>query len=169
MDHPVIFLDFGGVLEPHLKPDHLSPVIDDLNIRLADELGEPELKNINNSIVNIVYRDFDPVCFAFLEKLIREFHAEIVVTSSWRIFHSLSELKALMKIQKIEPVIAKLPSGSIRSDLIRSYLRHHPGVKYIILDDMNLSKPFGNHFIHCPNGFYLTEFEKARSALRFQS
>ncbi len=169
MNQPVIFLDFDGVISPRLQPgERLSP-IENLNTRLARSLNEPVLARISNSIVNIVDQHFDSVSCSLLARLQKEFQASIVVTSSWRIFHDTEELAGLLKIKGISGVEDSLPSGGSRAELIRQYLRDNRIIRYIVVDDMNLSKPFSFHFIGCKDGFGVSEFEEARSALRRQS
>lgn len=169
INEPVIFLDFTGVLEPPACPAALPEPEEGLNLRLSFELDEPLLANIDNRVVNVVKNCFDPAACAFVKRLSDDYHASIVVSSSWRIFHPLEELQALLKIHHINRVDGVLPSGSVRSDLIRTYLRTHKIRRYIILDDMDLSGPFGLHYINCTRGFGPSQFEMARSSLRIQS
>lgn len=169
MNQPVIFLDFDGVISPRLQPGERLNPIEHLNTRLAASLNEPVLARISNSIVNIVDQHFDDVSCGLLARLQEEFQASIVVTSSWRIFHDVAELSGLLKIKGISGVEDSLPSGGSRAELIRQYLRDQRIVRYIVVDDMNLSKPFGFHFIRCKDGFGISEFEEARLALRRQS
>ncbi len=169
LTEPVIFLDFTGVLEPPAYPAALGRPVEGLNLRLSFELDEPVLADIDNRVVNAVKNQFDPAACAYVQKLVSEYHASIVITSSWRIFHPLSQLRALLKIHHISHVEGVLPPGSVRSELIRAYLRTHQISRYIILDDMDLSKPFGIHYINCQGGLGLSQYEMARSFLRMQS
>lgn len=169
MNEPVLFLDFNGVLQ-NITGSAANLIIEpDLNLKLAEELNQPVLASIPNPVVNAVARNFQPDACAFVENLCEEFDASIVVTSSWRIFHTLPELQALLAIHGISHVADRLPGGTVRSDLIRMYLKLHRISRYIVLDDMNLARPFGWHFVHCPHGFHLEEYEQARSVMKAQS
>jgi len=117
----VIFLDIDGVLVTRnsIKYQHLN-YPDDTSIRFSQKA----VKNLN--------------------KLIRLTKAKIVISSTWRLFHSLEELQNIFKKQAIKgdiisttsieraPVEEDIPRGQKIAD----WLENNSAVKqYVIIDD----------------------------------
>jgi len=117
----VIFLDIDGVLVTRNSVKYqYQNFPDDTSIRF----GKSAVKNLN--------------------KLIRRTKAEIVISSTWRLFHSLEDLQNIFKKQGIRgkiisttsiekaPVEIDIPRGQ----KITAWLVQHPEVeKYVIIDD----------------------------------
>lgn len=117
----VIFLDIDGVLVTRnsIKYQYLN-FPDETNIRFSKKA----VKNLN--------------------KLIRLTKAEIVISSTWRLFHSLEELQNIFEEQKIKGEIISTTSvekATIEEDIprgqkIADWLEQHPEVEqYVIIDD----------------------------------
>jgi len=117
----VIFLDIDGVLVTRnsIKYQYLN-FPDETNIRFSKKA----VKNLN--------------------KLIRLTGAKIVISSTWRLFHSLEELQNIFKKQKIRGKIISTTSiekATIEEDIprgqkIADWLEQHPEVEqYVIIDD----------------------------------
>ena len=117
----VIFLDIDGVLVTRnsIKYQYLN-FPDDTSIRFS-----------KNAVRN-------------LNKLIHLTKAKIVISSTWRLFHSLEELQNIFKKQGIKGEIISITSidrAPVEEDIprgqkIADWLAQHPEVeKYVIIDD----------------------------------
>ncbi len=117
----VIFLDIDGVLVTRnsIKYQYLN-FPNDTDI----QFGKKAVKNLN--------------------KLIRLTKARIVISSTWRLFHSLEELQNIFKKQDIKGEIISTTSvekATIEEDIprgqkIADWLEQHPEIKqYVIIDD----------------------------------
>ncbi len=117
----VIFLDIDGVLVTRnsIKYQYLN-FPDETNIRFSKKA----VKNLN--------------------KLIRLTGAKIVISSTWRLFHSLEKLQNIFEEQKIKGKIISTTSvekATIEEDIprgqkIADWLEQHPEVEqYVIIDD----------------------------------
>ena len=117
----VIFLDIDGVLVTRnsIKYQYLN-FPDDTSIRFSKKA----VKNLN--------------------KLIRLTEAKIVISSTWRLFHSLEELQNIFKKQSIKGEVISTTSverATVEEDIprgqkITDWLGQHPEVEqYIIIDD----------------------------------
>ncbi len=117
----VIFLDIDGVLVTRnsIKYQYLN-FPDDTNIHFSKKA----VKNLN--------------------KLVRLTKAKIVISSTWRLFHSLEELQNIFKEQKIKGEIISTTSvekATIEEDIprgqkITDWLKEHNNIEqYVIIDD----------------------------------
>ena len=117
----VIFLDIDGVLVTRnsIKYQYLN-FPDEPNIRFSKKA----VKNLN--------------------KLVRLTKAKIVISSTWRLFHSLEKLQNIFEEQKIEGEIISTTSvekATVEEDIprgqkIADWLEQYPKVKqYVIIDD----------------------------------
>lgn len=115
----IIFLDFDGVLCP----------IDNVENE-RDRYGEY----------------FNTSCIENLNAIIDTTGAHIVVTSSWRQYLSLWQLRRMWKIRKMSgKIVGVTPIKSIhRGDEIDAWLYRNNCHKYVILDDMN-DMQFNHH------------------------
>ena len=117
----VIFLDIDGVLVTRnsIKYQYLN-FPDETNIRFSKKA----VKNLN--------------------KLVRLTKAKIVISSTWRLFHSLEKLQNIFEEQNIESEIISTTSvekATVEEDIprgqkIADWLEQHPEVEqYLIIDD----------------------------------
>jgi len=117
----VIFLDIDGVLVTRnsIKYQHLN-YPEDTSIRF----GKKAVKNLN--------------------KLIRLTKSKIVISSTWRLFHSLEDLQNIFKKQGIKGKIISTTSierAPVEEDIprgqkIADWLAQHSEVeRYVIIDD----------------------------------
>ena len=117
----IIFLDIDGVLVTRnsIKYQYLN-FPDEDGIRFSKKA----VKNLN--------------------KLIRLTKAKIVISSTWRLFHTLEELQNIFKIQGIKGEIISTTSidkATVEEDIprgqkIADWLEQHSGIdQYVIIDD----------------------------------
>ncbi|MCF0245698.1 MAG: hypothetical protein HUJ55_02625 [Ileibacterium sp.] len=169
MCQPVVFLDIDGVIRA-ARPSQINPVeyTPHLAEQLAVKYSDPIYRQLGDALCSQILYTFDKEACRLIDQLCSEFQASIVISSSWRIFHTLEELQALLKLTGIEHVCGVCPSGTIRRDIIRQYIRQNRIRTYIVIDDMDLTNAFGYRFVHTPSGFEKRHYEKARYALLCQ-
>ena len=140
----VIFLDIDGVLVTRnsIKYQYLN-FPDDTSIRFS-----------KNAVRN-------------LNKLIRLTKAKIVISSTWRLFHSLEGLQNIFTKQKIKAKIISTTSierAPVEEDIprgqkIADWLSQHPEVeKYVIIDDDVQADCIQFHPFNCVETFYKRGF-----------
>lgn len=125
MGHPILFLDFDGVLN-------------------TDEFLEslPKTKIIHLPGVEALVENIDRVHVTRLNAITRSVNAEIVVSSTWRLGLTVRDLQVGLKRVGVEaPVIGATPvlSYDPRGREIHAWLRDNgrSGDPFVILDDVD--------------------------------
>jgi hypothetical protein len=89
--------------------------------------------------------DLDPVACKLVNALCTEFSLYIVISSTWRKFHTLVEIQRMFAYRGLHaPVIGATPQlrGGFRGQEVDEWLHDNPGVtKHVILDDDGDFKP----------------------------
>ena len=140
----VIFLDIDGVLVTRnsIKYQYLN-FPDDTNIHFSKK-----------AVIN-------------LNKLIRLTKAKIVISSTWRLFHSLEKLQSIFEEQKIKGEIISTTSvekASIEEDIprgqkIADWLSENTNIeKYVIIDDDVKADFIQSHPFNCVETSYKRGF-----------
>jgi hypothetical protein len=140
----IIFLDIDGVLVTRnsIKYQYLN-FPDDTSIRFSKKA----VKNLN--------------------KLIRLTKAKIVISSTWRLFHSLEKLQNIFEEQKIKGEIISTTSvekASIEEDIprgqkIADWLSEYNNVEqYVIIDDDVQADCIQSHPFNCVETSYKRGF-----------
>lgn len=138
----VVFLDFDGVMLPH---------------PLAQAQTETGL-TFNSYLEKV---QFDTSCVDNLLKLVYDVEAKIVLSTSWALRHSLSELGNCLQRNRIDPGMIWSyddPSGlewmtprrltSNRAQEIQWWINNHPGVSHwCAIDDLTVIGQLGPHAI----------------------
>lgn len=165
----VLFLDIDGVLNPfgatRLRPRDLL-----IGERLAKQYRNPCYRHISSVTLWRVMHGWDLEAIRLLRRLCDEFTLSIVISSSWGLFHSLAELKALFALHGLgERVADKVTYGGSRKDDIEQYLRAHPTITiWLALDDLPLPPHFPDHAIMTRRAFDRKDYEQARILLQKQ-
>ncbi|MCF0261197.1 MAG: hypothetical protein HUJ54_15155 [Erysipelotrichaceae bacterium] len=170
MSKPVIFLDIDGVIHAAGKDsgcwverrEHIAE-------KLAEQYRNPVYLKLGDNLCSQVLDAFRLEACRDIESLCHEFDASVVISSSWRIFHSLEELQALFQLAGITHVTDVCPKGYVRRDTISRYVKDNRIESYIVIDDMDLKQVFGYRCIHTPSGFEKEHYLKARNALQCQT
>lgn len=130
----VIFLDIDGVLRTHKS---------DLEW----------LKKLNAPIPEKRYRKFSPKSVSninFIHTLIR---CKVVITSNWKLYYSLDELKQIFREQGIQPeVIDKTGISTSRGEEILEWLSLNDGIEnWVVIDDQvkDLSSIDSSRIVKC--------------------
>lgn len=165
---PCIFLDIDGVINPsHSKNTYQLDYC--LPTTLAKKKNKPNIAKLNTYLVNQVWSCFSLESIDYLKKLIQEFDARIIITSSWRIVYSLSDLKDMFDIFDLGAYVVDMTKTiTPRTQAIQEYINTHHVYSYIILDDFDMSNAFNFHFIYIRNYFKKEDYEKAKYAFEIQ-
>lgn len=146
----VIFLDIDGVLVPKVQDYHYD-IDKSLPARLAIEKRDAGIRSLDPALVSNLYHNFDRQACRMIADLCHDFHAGIVVTSSWRNVYTFSQLRSMLSIVDLgQYVLGVTPLGYSRRDVIRRTLdTMHPD-SYVVIDDMDLSRDHGYRSV-CPD------------------
>lgn len=108
----------------------------------------------------------------WLEKLCKEFNADIVITSTWRKDYGLA-CKCLYNsgLSKTIRVIDKTPwLDGYRGAEIDAWLKEHPCPAFVILDDDTDMEPYMDHLVKTDfdTGITVMIYERAKQLLQNQ-
>lgn len=164
---PILFLDIDGVLNPATMPNYEVDL--SLNEKLAKTYNEERIRSMNIYFLNQICFGFKKESCELIKKLVEEFHAKIVLTSSWRLFYSHEEIQCMFKILELEEAFLDFTSpGSPRNQVITEYIYNHHVKQYIVIDDFDMKQSFGYRFIQTAQYFNENNYFQARYALRLQ-
>lgn len=113
-----IFLDIDGVLRTH-KSD----------IEWSLKLGVP-------IPLSVYERRFDQKAISCINEVVGYTRSKIVITSTWRIKHSLEELKKIFRDNGINAdIVGKTEIGLNRGEEIEQYISDNEIENYVVIDD----------------------------------
>lgn len=113
-----IFLDIDGVLRTHKSDLEWSQI-----------LGVP----IPESVYD---RRFDRKIVSYINEVAGYTRAKIVVTSTWRVKHSLEELRQIFRDNGISAeIVGKTDIGLNRGEEIEQYISDNEIESYVVIDD----------------------------------
>ena len=114
----VIFLDIDGVLRTDASDRYWSEVT-----------GQPIPKSVFDRL-------FSNHSIAILNEIVYITGAKVVITSTWRVQHSLEDLRNIFKIRGFRgDIIDKTNIIGHRGEEIQEWLDTHPVNKYVVIDD----------------------------------
>jgi len=113
-----IFLDIDGVLRTH-KSD----------LEWSQYLGVP-------IPLSVYERRFDKKIVSYINEILGYTRAKIVVTSTWRVKHSLEELKKIFRDNGISTeIVGTTGIGIDRGEEIEQYISENEIENYVVIDD----------------------------------
>ena len=126
-----------------------------------------------DGVFNTVTRtDWNVESVQLYDELCQEFNLKPVITSSWRIKHSIKELQRIFEYQGIFTNIydvTPIITSEGRGGEIENWLHNNPTDNYIILDDnIRDIESYGlTNIVKCRSsiGFTLEEYEECRYIL----
>jgi len=113
-----IFLDIDGVLRTHRS-----------DLEWSQLLGVP-------IPLSVYERRFDKRIVSYINEIVGYTRAKIVVSSTWRVKHSLEELKQIFRDNGISAdVVGKTDIGLNRGEEIEQYISDNEIENYVVIDD----------------------------------
>ena len=153
-DSRIIFLDIDGVLQPYssqIRFEHdLPKTIEMLCQKYNDEI----YKTIDKYDVAAAYYDWDLGAVKLLKECLDETKSIIVVSSSWRNFLNLKQLKAIFRFYDLDEYVKdSLPHGVDKKVLIKAYLKKNKSkiLGYAVVDDDMFMTEFKPHMVETTN------------------
>lgn len=107
----------------------------------------------NESSIGLPALGLDKRCLERLNKLLEKTGASIVITSSWRLSHSLARLQSSLSeygLKYPERIIGATPHlpSKPRGEEIQLWLRQMDVKAFVIFDDYSDMAPFNDRFVH---------------------
>lgn len=164
----IVFLDIDGVLQPFTNLKRFDCNLQAVKKEVAKKLNDNSYLDDDGYNIAAVYLDWHQEAIGNLKKLLDESKAKIVITSNWR-YLGFDYLKRLFKIHGLdkyllemtmdyqqfdEKIVAKYKEIEKYGIFIRNrvleineYLNSHEVSKFVIIDDIDLSNFFPDHFV----------------------
>ena len=161
----IIFLDIDGVLQPGTQ-DRFKHDLDSLKNDLVQK--NPAYESLNQYDIGATYYDWDKTAVSLMIKLCETTGAQFVISSDWRLYSALPELRLLFALQNMEQyVLDVISSGNnlSRHEEIQSYLDSHDNItQFVIIDDRYIrefEENFPLNFVQTSWLFTEENYEKA--------
>lgn len=128
--------------------------------------------DIDGVLNSISKNDWNPISVQLYDDLCEEFNLKPVITSTWRVKHSISELSRIFQYQGIQTDIydfTPIITSEGRGGEIENWLQNNQYDNYIILDDnVRDIESYGlKNIVKCRSwiGFTKEEYEICRNIL----
>ena len=153
----IVFLDIDGVIQPLSSQKRFDYDLDKLREDLAKKYQDEEYLILDKYDLGAIYYDWNKKSVKLLKQLCDKTNAKIVISSSWREYSNLSQLKKYFKIYELNSyVIDVTPILSYpleRADEVEQYLKDNASIKkFVIFDDAftnSFEKKFPKEFFYC--------------------
>lgn len=168
MDKRIIFLDIDGVIRSPIPCNPSRVKIVNIKEHYARLFEDSAYLTMNESMLKNAYYDWNGEACYCIQLLLRIPNTYIVLSTSWRDFYSLDDMKRLFNLYGIgDAIIGKTKQLSFnRAKEIQTYIEEHPDVcQYVIVDDMDLSTHFTANFLLCKDHLKLSQYRLGYSIL----
>lgn len=162
MEKRIIFLDIDGVLRSFQAYTDRANYDPALGTTLANIYHNDGYRHLERTLLECVYYDWNKEACYCLRSLVKQSGARIVLSSSWRLYNDLAELRLLFALFDMgEYLIDKTKDHNFqRAQEIQEYLDQHKDItSFLILDDIDLRQDFPNRCIVTQKYLRLSEFQ----------
>jgi HAD domain in Swiss Army Knife RNA repair proteins len=166
----VIFLDIDGVMQPYatMQQGNQQDAIA-LRKKLANYVN-PEIAALPIHTVRAVYQDWSQSSIENLRKLLINFNAKIVISSSWRECETIQTIRTIFSIHGLDSYILDVtPILTHRVTEVAAYLAQHTEIqRFVIFDDdkfYRFEEYFPDNFVWCNDEIGEEEFQRAKAIL----
>lgn len=162
----ILFLDFDGVINPYMYKQEVKPD----RKKWLRIWNHPGFLHIPTYTIGQVNTNFDVDACRYVKNLCDRFDLKIVVTSSWKEFYSLKQIKALLSLRQLDSYVIDTTSkeNQSRPHKIRAYIEAHHIQVYLVLDDIDMRADFPGHCIKTYNLFSKEQYQLAIQLLEVQ-
>lgn len=137
----IVFLDIDGVMQPHTNQMRFKHDREALRKKLAKDLDDNSYLKMDEYDLAAVYYDWDREAVERLRNLCRDFSAEIVISSDWRLHIPFKQLKAYFRIHQLDRYVTDKTGNRgaaphYRAGEVKDYLDSHPEIeRFVVIDD----------------------------------
>ena len=166
----VIFLDIDGVLQSPSSQKRFRHDLEELRRRLADDLDDAAYLDFDKYDLGAIHHDWDGDAVERLRALCKDFGAEIVVSSDWRMRKSVEMLQAYFRIHDLHRYVTDKTGEDggpphYRAGEVKDYLDAHPEIeRFVIIDDgyrREFEELFPEQFVY--TGYLMTAADASRA------
>lgn len=168
MGRKIIFLDIDGVLRPMMPYSKIRTKETNLKDVLSERYQNKAYRELDETILKNVYYDFNGEACYCVRMLCNLDDVEIVLSTSWRSFYPLEDMKTLFALHKLGNYIKDITPMRYnnRSLEIQTYLDEHDDIDaYVIIDDIELESYFPGHCILTKDHLRMSQYRKGVSIL----
>ena len=168
----VIFLDIDGVLQPYSNDSRFRHDLFGTLEMLAKNYKDKVYLSMDRYDVGAAYYDWDIEATRLLKKCFDDTGAIAVISSAWKDFLSLKQLKAIFRFYHLDGYIKdSLPDGVDKEKLIKSYLKRNKEniLGYVVVDDMRMDFAKGSHMVLTFNKLTEEDVEEIKKALKLSA
>ena len=164
-ENNVIFLNIDGTIKNNSNNQEkhdLKKLKEYLSIKYNDSI----YSNILKEDIGSIYYDIDNVSLGILFELIERYNANLVITNALSNKNNLEEIKALLRIYDLyKVVIDSLTQNknnyNTRKESISNYISNNNIDNYLILDEYDYTKEFGENFRRTTNKLIINDINYA--------
>ena len=166
-DRRVVFLDIDGVLQPTDREDRFNHDLDETCRMLVEKFGDQGYLMLDKYDVGAVYYDWSDVAVRNLKRLLDSCEAEIVLSSNWKDYRTMEDMRRLFHIHGLDKYITDMtPIRRLvpKREEIMEYLEEHPKLQYYVVnDDEDMRQYFEGRMVYTRKPGYLDDACKAEA------
>ena len=149
----IVFLDIDGVLQPFGTNNRFQYDMDEEVDKLCRQFNTDIYRHMDKYDVTAVKFDWDGEAVSLLKGILDATSAEIVLETSWAIYNSFDEMKALFRIWELDSHVTDVIPEPRRKDAgITQYVELYGSniTSYCIIDDVpifdDMSRQVKTHY-----------------------
>lgn len=149
----IVFLDVDGVICPYGFSRRWDHNLENTAEYLAKKYNDDLYLRMPISDLGGAYYDWDLESLGKLKKLLDYTESEIVIHSDLRIWNDLESFKGMFRLYGMDEYVIDVCNPKLdKIETIEDYLNKTPNIEnYVIFDDNDELKVFGDNFIYTKN------------------